>query len=91
MGYFKEEGSQCAQEYELVDILLTKGNKDFDCFCTVVGVNNAMLANKLREITGLGSPQGCNRRPDIHFSAKPAATEHLVQESIWKEPQLSQL
>ncbi len=43
----KEKEGNAAQVDELVDILLTKENEDFDRFCTVVGGNDAMLAKKL--------------------------------------------
>ena len=60
----KEKEGNVAQVDELVDILLTKGNEDFDRFCTVVGGNDTMLAKKLRDAAEPGPPQGCKLWPD---------------------------
>ena len=44
-----------AQVDELFAILLTKENKDFDLFCTIVERYNATRAKNLRKAAGLGT------------------------------------
>lgn len=50
----KSKVGNVAQVDELLDILRTKENRDFDYFCTIIEKNNATRANNLREAAGLG-------------------------------------
>ena len=50
----KSKEGNVAQVDELLAILLTKENKDFDYFCTIIEKNNATRASNLRKAAGLG-------------------------------------
>ena len=50
----KSKEGNVAQVDELLAILQTKDNRDFDYFCTIIEKNNATRANNLGKAAGLG-------------------------------------
>lgn len=50
----KSKEGNVAQVDELLAILRTKENKDFDYFCTIIEKSNATRASNLRKAAGLG-------------------------------------
>ena len=78
-GRIRQHTGNIEQVDEMIDILVTKDNKDFDHFCVVLEEGYHVWSENLREAAGLGKRQQLSGMVTLVTSLFPC---HAVHESL---------